>query len=311
MSEKLRIIFMGTPEFALPSLEVLKHHEIVAVVTQVDKPKGRGLKFSLSPVKEWAIRHRLPVLQPFRLKNNNEFIERLKALNPDYIVVASYGKILPAEILNLPKRASLNVHPSLLPKYRGPAPVPWTLINGEKETGVTIFEMDEGMDTGKILYQVKTEIGADENAGDLLKRLSYLGASALDKTIRLMEEGRITPTPQNDSEATYAPMLKKSDGLIDWNMKAEEIHNRVRGMNPWPGAFVKWRGKLLKVWKSDYTIENSSGEIGTVVEVRNDGIYVQTGKGMLIIKELQLEGRKRLPVADFLRGHRIVKGERL
>ncbi len=302
---------MGTPEFAIPSLEVLKHYEIVAVVTQVDKPKGRGLKFSLSPVKEWAIKHHMTVLQPYRLKNNNEFIERLKALNPDYIIVASYGKILPAEILNLPKRASLNVHPSLLPKYRGAAPVPWTLINGEKETGVTIFEMDEGMDTGKILYQVKTEIGPEENARDLLNRLSYLGAEALDKTIKLMEEGKITPVPQNDSEATYAPMLKKSDGLINWNMKAIEIHNRVRGMNPWPGAFINWKGKLLKVWKSDYTTENSSEENGTVVEIKNDGIYVQTGNGLLIIKELQLEGKKRLTVSDFLRGHRIAKGERL
>lgn len=301
---------MGTPEFAIPALEVLSRYELAGIVTQTDKPKGRGLRFLFSPVKEWAIRHHLIVLQPLRLKNI-EFMERLRAMRPDYIVVASYGKILPPEILELPARAPLNVHPSLLPKYRGAAPVPWTLINGEKETGVTIFEMDEGMDTGQILYQVKTEINPDENAETLLRRLSFLGAEALDKTINLMEGGEITPVPQNHSEATYAPVLKKGDGLINWNMKAIEIHNRVRGMNPWPGVFIVRNGKLLKIWKSNYTSENSSEEKGTVVDVKDDGIYVQTGDGLLVIKELQLEGKKRLAVSDFLRGHRIVKGERL
>lgn len=300
---------MGTPEFAIPSLEVLSRYEITGIVTQTDKPRGRGLKLSFSPVKEWAIRHHLVVLQPLRLRSN-EFIERLRAMNPHYIVVASYGKILPPEILKIPAKAPLNVHPSLLPKYRGPAPVPWTLINGEKETGVTIFEMDEGMDTGRILYQVKTEIDPDENAESLLRRLSFLGAEALEKTINLMEEGRITPVAQNHSEATYAPMLKKSDGLIDWRMKAYEIHNRVRGMNPWPGAFTHWKGKILKIWKTDLIASNLSDEKGTVVDVKDDGIYVQTGDGLLRIKELQLEGKKRLQVNEFLNGYRIEKGEK-
>lgn len=300
---------MGTPEFAIPSLEALHQYEIVAVVTQIDRPKGRGLKVSYSAVKQWAEKRGIKVLQPEKLREQG-VIAQFRALEPDYIIVASYGKILPLEVLKIPKKLAINVHPSLLPKYRGAAPVPWTLINGEKETGVTIFEMDKGMDTGKILYQVKTEIDPEEDAENLLRRLSFLGAEALDKTIRLMEEGKIMPVPQNNSEATYAPLLKKSDGLINWAMKAVDIHNRIRGMNPWPSAWTNWNGKQLKLWKSICTSDNSSEDKGVVAEVKDDGIYVQTGEGMLIIKELQLEGKKRLPVREFLLGHRITKGER-
>lgn len=301
---------MGTPEFAIPSLEALKQFNIVAVVTQSDKPRGRGLKMSVSPVKQWAIDNGIKVLQPEKLKDEG-VLEEFKKLEPDYIVVASYGKILPPQVLKIPKKFALNVHPSLLPEYRGAAPVPWTLINGEKETGVTIFEMDKGMDTGRILYQVKTEIKKDETAGDLLRRLSFIGAEALIKTIEGIENGSITPREQDHSRATYAPMLKKEDGLIRWELSAEEINNRIRGMNPWPGCYTYWNGKLLKIWFAEFTDENSSEKPSTVVDIKNDAIYVQTGKGLLVIKELQLEGKKRMKTKDFLSGHRIEKGVRL
>lgn len=301
---------MGTPEFAIPSLEALKQFNIVAIVTQSDKPRGRGLKMSASPVKQWAIENGIKVLQPEKLKDEG-VLEEFKKLEPDYIVVASYGKILPPQVLKIPKKFALNVHPSLLPEYRGAAPVPWALINGEKETGVTIFEMDEGMDTGRILYQVKTEIKKDETAGDLLRRLSFIGAEALIKTIEGIENGSITPREQDHSRATYAPMLKKEDGLIRWELSAEEINNRIRGMNPWPGCYTYWNGKLLKIWFAEFTDENSSEKPSTVVDIKNDAIYVQTGKGLLVIKELQLEGKKRMKTKDFLSGHRIEKGVRL
>lgn len=301
---------MGTPGFAIPSLEALKQFNIVAIVTQSDKPRGRGLKMSASPVKQWAIENGIKVLQPEKLKDEG-VLEEFKKLEPDYIVVASYGKILPPQVLKIPKKFALNVHPSLLPEYRGAAPVPWALINGEKETGVTIFEMDEGMDTGRILYQVKTEIKKDETAGDLLRRLSFIGAEALIKTIEGIENGSITPREQDHSRATYAPMLKKEDGLIRWELSAEEINNRIRGMNPWPGCYTYWNGKLLKIWFAEFTDENSSEKPSTVVDIKNDAIYVQTGKGLLVIKELQLEGKKRMKTKDFLSGHRIEKGVRL
>lgn len=301
---------MGTPEFAIPSLEALKKYNIVAAVTQVDRPKGRGLKVSSSPVKQWAIKNGISVLQPEKLKDE-EVIAEFKKLAPDYIVVASYGKILPPRVLEIPAKLPLNVHPSLLPKYRGPAPVPWTLINGEKVTGVTIFEMDEGMDTGRILYQEKIEIKENENAEELLKKLSVLGASALIKTIEGLENGTIAPKEQEHAHATYAPMLKKEDGLIRWEITAEEIHNRIRGMNPWPGCYTYLDGKLLKVWSSRFVSENYSEEPGTVVEIKNGEILVQTGRGVLCILELQLEGRKRMNSKEFLLGHRIKKGVKL
>lgn len=304
-----KILFMGTPEFAIPSLERLTRYEIVGVVTGVDKPKGRGLKLSSSPVKQWAEKHGIRVLQPQRLKES-ETIESIRSLEPDYIVVASYGRILPPEVLKIPRKSPLNVHPSLLPKYRGAAPVQWTLINGEKETGVTIFEMDEGMDTGRILYQVKTEIAPDENAGELLSRLARLGADALVETIELIEAGRVNPIPQNHSEATYARLLKKEDGRIDWSLSAIELHNRVRGMNPWPGCYTYTERRLLKIWRTSYYDVNTSESPGTVVEIKNGEIFVQTGNGVLIIKELQLEGKRRMSTKEFLLGHSIKKGDK-
>jgi len=307
VSKKPRILFMGTPEFAVPALRAVMQYEIAGVVTAPDKPKGRGLKLMSSPVKQWAEEHGLKIFQPTSLKDS-KILNEFRDLCPDYIVVASYGKILPAEMLKIPAKMPLNVHPSLLPRYRGAAPVPWTLINGEEETGVTIFEMDEGMDTGRIILQKRTGIKKHENAGELLSRLSELGAEALVEAIEMIEKGEAKPVPQNHQDATYAPMLKKTDGLIRWEKTAVQLHNHVRGMNPWPGAYTFLKGKLLKLWVTDFISENTSEKPGTVVKIAEGAIFVQTGDGTLIIRELQLEGKKRMTTKDFLSGHKIEKG---
>jgi len=302
---RYRIIFMGSPEFALPALEAVSSQSLLAVVTRPDRPSGRGLKLSPSAVKEWALQKGIKIFQPERLKGDS-VIEELRALNPDFIIVASYGKILPPEILKITQYFCINVHPSLLPKYRGAAPVPWTLINGETETGVTIFEMNDEMDAGDILVQKKTSIDPEEDAGTLLKRLAVLGAAALHETIeRFGRNEIIAKVEQVHSRATYAPKLKKEDGLINWDMSAPEIHNRIRGLNPWPGAYTFREGRILKIWRSGVVGDSSDKPPGTIVDVQKNGIYVQTGRDILKIGELQLEGGRRISCSDFIAGHKI------
>ena len=303
----MKIIFMGTPEFAVPSLRALvdSGDEVVAVVTQPDKPKGRGLEVAPPPTKVLAERHGIPVLQPAKIKTE-EFFNELKKFNPDLICVAAYGKILPKNILDLPHYGCINVHASLLPKYRGAAPINWAIIRGEKVTGITTMKMDEGMDTGDMLLKEEVPID-DEDTGDTLsEKLSEIGARLLIETIRLLKEGQLNPIPQDHSQANYAPMLKKEDGKIDWQKSAEEIRNLIRGALPWPSAYTNLEGKLLKIYK--VRLAGGEGKPGEVIKSESGILRVATGKGALDILKLQIEGGKKLETQVFLRGRRIEEG---
>lgn len=306
-----RIVFMGTPAFAAPSLEALikAGHEVIAAVTQPDKPAGRGQVSQSCPVKQLAIKNNIPVLQPARVREEG-FIEHLSALKPDLIAVVAYGKILPATILSIPPKGCINLHASLLPKYRGAAPINWAIINGEKETGTCSMLMDEGMDTGPVYFCEKTPIDPNETAEDLAKRLSLLGAGLLARTIGLIIEGGIKPVPQEHEKATNAPILKKEHGRIDWNSGAQKIADHVRGFYPWPGAFTSWKG-LLKV-HSGRAIEEDTQEAdpGTIIDAK-DTIKVACAQGVYEITELQPENKKRMSAADFVKGYRMQKGDRL
>ena len=298
---------MGTPEFAVPSLRALvdSGDEVVAVVTQPDKPKGRGLEVAPPPTKVLAERHGIPVLQPAKIKTE-EFFNELKKFNPDLICVAAYGKILPKNILDLPHYGCINVHASLLPKYRGAAPINWAIIRGEKVTGITTMKMDEGMDTGDMLLKEEVPID-DEDTGDTLsEKLSEIGARLLIETIRLLKEGQLNPIPQDHSQANYAPMLKKEDGKIDWQKSAEEIRNLIRGALPWPSAYTNLEGKLLKIYK--VRLAGGEGKPGEVIKSESGILRVATGKGALDILKLQIEGGKKLETQVFLRGRRIEEG---
>ncbi|MBI5874968.1 MAG: methionyl-tRNA formyltransferase [Deltaproteobacteria bacterium] len=305
---------MGTPEFAVPCLKALieSGEDVVAVVTQPDKPKGRGKHLTPPPVKELALRCDIPVLQPEKIKDEL-FINALKDLCPDAIAVVAYGKILPKAVLDIPPKGCINVHASLLPKYRGAAPINRAIINGEKETGITTMLMDEGMDTGDMLLTERVEIKDDDTAAGLRDRLKYIGAELLIKTIKGIESGTVKPIKQDDSQATYAPMLKKEDGRIDWTLKAEEIRNLIRGLNPWPGAHTRWEGKQIKIFKSsEFGVRSSelrNEEPGTVINVSADGICVATGKGSLLITELQPENKNRMSATEFIRGYKIAKNQ--
>jgi methionyl-tRNA formyltransferase len=304
-----RIIFFGTPSFALPTLRILVEgrDEVIAVVTQPDREKGRGRKVVISPVKELALQHGLPLLQPERAKEE-AFQESLKMLQPDLFVVAAYGQILPKSVLSIPKFGAVNVHASLLPKYRGAAPIAWAILNGEKVTGVTTMMMDEGMDTGDILLQTEIPMSHEETCENLLNRLASLGAPLLSETLEKMKAGEIHPIPQDHSKATYAPPLKKEDGYIDWKKEAIEIDRQIRAFNPWPGAFTKWNDQLLKIFKGEIKEGTPLGKPGAVVWIGSDFIEVETGEGLLRIQEVQLEGRKRMALRDFLLGHPISVG---
>lgn len=305
----MRVLFMGTPEFALPSLEALiDSEEVVAVVTQPDRPKGRGKILTPPPVKGLALRYDIPVLQPLSLKDGDT-IREISAYKPDLIVVVSYGKILPKTILNIPPYGCINVHASLLPKYRGAAPINWALINGEEETGVTIMEMDEGMDTGDIILQKAIPIEEDDDVESLSTKLSILGAELLKEALSLLKEGKLTSIPQDGAKATYAPMLKKEDGAIPWEWDAWKIRDFVRGMNPWPGAYTFWKGKRLKILKG-MALGNGDGIPGEVKAVSKEGIDVVTGKGLFRIKKLQPEGKRIMDASEFIQGYRIHGGER-
>ena len=304
-----RIVFFGTPSFAIPTLRGLLQgpDQVVAVVTQPDREKGRGRKVVISPVKELALQHGLNTLQPERVKEE-AFQEVVRGLQPDLIVVVAYGQILPKSILSIPKFGAVNVHASLLPKYRGAAPIAWAILKGEKVTGVTTMMMDEGMDTGDILLQAEVPIGDEETCERLHDRLASSGAQLLLETLEKMKTGDIRPIPQDHSKATYAPPLKKEDGHIDWEKGAKDIDRQIRAFNPWPGAFTKWGDQLLKIFKGEVKEGGSVRKPGAVVWAGLDFVEVETGKGSFRIQEVQLEGRRRMTLREFLTGHPIPVG---
>jgi methionyl-tRNA formyltransferase len=309
-----RIIFMGSAELACVSLEALARQpdfEVVAVVTQPDRPRGRELKLQASPVKETAVRCRLPVLQPERARDEG-FIGELRELRPDLIAVAAYGQILPKAILELPRFGCLNVHTSLLPKYRGAAPIQWAILNDEPETGVTIMKMDAGLDTGDILTQSATPIDAEDNAQTLHDRLGQIGAELLVSTIRDHVAGKITPRPQPAEGASQARKIAKEDGRLDWNQPARVLWNRVRAFTPWPGAFTQLPGQpqphLLKIWRAE--VAAGGGAPGEIVAAEKSGLVIACGVQALCIVELQREGGRRMSAGDFLAGHALKPGGR-
>jgi methionyl-tRNA formyltransferase len=314
----MRIVFMGTPAFAVPTLQQLLDTEfaIVGVVCQPDRPSGRGKKIQVGPVKALAMSRSIPVVQPEKMKDP-QFIETLQAWKPDAIVVAAFGRILPKIILDLPPKGCLNVHGSLLPKYRGAGPIQWAVIDGNAETGVTIMLMNEGMDTGAILQQEVIPIGPDETAGELASRMAQVGGGLLVSTLRGWVASTILPSPQNESEATFAPILKKEDGLIHWDRSARSIANRIRGLSPWPGVYTFLQHERWGIWKvevedPEYGVgRNASDNLyapGTITAVTKQAIRVQTGQGNLKLLEIQPENKKRMRVSDYLAGHRIEVG---
>ena len=314
----MKIVFMGTPELAAIILEdmLAAKEDIIAVVTQTDKPKGRGKEMAFSAVKEVALKHDIPVYQPTRAKDE-AFVAEMAALNPDMIVVAAYGKILPKAIIDMPKYGCINVHTSLLPKYRGSAPINWVIIDGEEKTGVTIMHMDEGIDTGDIILKVEVPIEKKETAGTLHDKLAATGSKALLEALEQIKAGTAKREKQDDSLSNYVKMLDKQLGNIDFNKSAVEIERLIRGLNPWPSAFTSLGGKTLKIWDADVCEDEalvkqaSSMENGTVAFVEKNTFYIKTGDGLLQINELQLEGKKRMHTGDFLRGVSLEAGIRL
>ncbi|MBS5785131.1 MAG: methionyl-tRNA formyltransferase [Clostridium sp.] len=318
---------MGTPDFAQESLKSIYDagFEIIGVVTNPDKPKGRGMKLAYSPVKEYALEKNLKIYQPIKIKNNTEFLDEIKTLAPDVICVVAYGKILPKEILEIPKLGCINVHGSLLPKYRGAAPIQWAVLNGDKTTGITTMYMNEGMDTGDMILKEEVEIGPEETTGDLWQKLSKIGGEILVKTLKLIEEGK-APREKQTEEATLAPMLNKEMALIDWeNSDANKIHNLIRGLNPIMGAYSYIDGKKIKFWKSkvltkeeffsyktefeEYEAKFNNLVPGTILIADDkDGLYIKANGGVLKILEIQGENAKRMPTADFLRGNHLIAG---
>lgn len=309
----MRIVFMGTPDFARDSLKALVEagHEIVLVVTNPDKPKGRGMKMIPSEVKEYAVMQGLDIVQPVKVRKNEEFFERIKSINPDVICVVAYGKIIPKEILDLPKFGCINVHGSLLPKYRGAAPIQWSVINGDKETGVTTMFMDEGMDTGDMLLKEATPIGEYETTGELWDRLSVIGARLLVETLKRIEDGSIVREKQSD-DFTVAPMLDKGIAKIDWNVKsAVQIKDLVRGLNPFMGAYSFLNDKKVKFWEVKCLDEKSDREPGEVIVASpKEGLIISTKDAMISVLEIQGENSKRMSISDYLRGNKIEIGEK-
>lgn len=308
----MKIVFMGTPDFAEKSLEAVYNagHEILAVVTNPDRPKGRGMKMVASPVKEFAVSNDLKIYQPEKVRKNVEFIEEIKALEPDVICVVAYGKILPKEILEIPKLGCINVHGSLLPKYRGAAPIQWAVINGEKVTGVTTMYMDVGMDTGDMILKEETEIVPDETTGELWNRLAKIGADLLVKTLEQIENKTAPRIPQGE-DFSMAPMLDKEMSKIDWESKtAQEIKNLVRGLNPIMGTYSYLNGKKIKIWKVDVVeADNENVKNGTVLKSDSkDGLYIKAKDGVIKVLEIQGENAKRMNIQDFLRGNQIEVG---
>lgn len=310
----MRIVFMGTPDFAVGSLQALCEsgkHEILAVVTQPDRPKGRGNKLLQTPVKEYALAQGLTVYQPQKVKTP-EFVELLHELQPELIVVAAFGQFLSKEILELPKYGCINVHASLLPKYRGAAPIQYAIIKGEKESGVTIMQMDIGMDTGAILDKVVVPIAENTTMGELHDALREQGAALLLEVIDKISAGTAVAEPQDDAQATYATLLDRSMEHIDWSKTAQEVHNLIRGFNPAPSTFTKLpNGKSLKIWGSKMTDKNSAAAAGTVIETGKHSFFVACGEGVLEITEVQPESKKRMPAQVFLNGRGVQEGDLL
>lgn len=311
----MKIVFMGTPDFAVPSLNALasmEDCEVVGVVTQPDKPKGRGKTLLPTPVKEEALKHGFTVYQPQKVRNNAEFLETLQNLAPDVIVVAAFGQIIPKEILDLPRFGCINVHASLLPAYRGAAPIQYAVIDGKKESGVTIMQMGTGLDTGDMISKVVVPLDADETGGSLFDKLALAGAQLLKDTLPSIYDGTAVYEKQPEESTTpYASMITKQMGLMDFTKSAEELERLVRGLNPWPSAFTHLGGKTLKIWKSRIGNETADAEPGTVVRTDAQGIHVACGEGTLILTEVQLEGKKRMETDAFLRGYQIETGTKL
>ena len=308
----MRLIFMGTPEFAIPSLKkLIQEHEVLAVTTQPDRPAGRGRYLTPPPVKVAALELGLPVLQPLMAKEE-AFLSKVRGLHPEIIVVVAYGQFLPQALLSLPPRGSLNLHPSLLPKYRGAAPINWALIRGETITGVTVMLIGERMDAGPILLQREEPIFPDDTAGSVATRLAELGALVLAEALKLMEQRELRPIPQDERLASYAPKLRTEDGLIPWEWEAGRLHNLIRGLSPDPGAYTFFKGKRLKVLRSALAFkEGEGGAPGAILKVEKDGLLVETGRGALLLLEVQPEGRKIMTAPEFARGARLKPGDAL
>ena len=312
---KLKVLFMGTPDFAVPTLEALcnSDYEVIGVVTQPDKPKGRGKSVQMTPVKECALKYDIPVFQPIKIREE-ENVAKLAELEIDFMVVVAFGQILPKSRLDMPKYGCINVHSSLLPTYRGAAPIQWTIINGESKTGITTMFMDEGIDTGDILLQEETPIYDDETGGSLHDRLADMGAKLLIKTLDGVKDGSIKRIKQDDSKSNYVGMLNKNMGKMDFTKSAIELERLVRGLNPWPSAYTSLNDKMFKIWEAKAIEDDSKYEeakVGTIVLINKTTIVVKTGKGLLELFEVQLEGKKRMLVEDFLRGYQVKVGDQL
>ena len=305
----MKIAFMGTPEFAVTVLEGLLNtkHEVGLVATQPDKAKNRGKKIQYTPVKEKALEHNIKVLQPEKVRGNEEFLEELKDYRPDIIVVVAYGQILPKEVLELPKYGCINVHASLLPRLRGAAPIQRAIIEGDEETGVTIMQMSEGLDTGDMLAKESIKIGT-MNYSMLHDALAEIGARLMVYTLDLIEEGKISPEPQDDSKSSYAKMVFKQEGKIDFTRQPEAVEPLIRGFDPWPGAFCEYEDMVMKLWKAQPLCENTGKEPGTIIEVSARGIKIACGDGALLVSEIQIQGKKRVAVSEYLKGTQIKEG---
>ena len=310
MGDKLKVIFMGTPDFAVPCLEKLTDMdlvEVIGVVTQPDRPRGRGQKMIPSPVKACALEKGIEVYQPEKIKTP-EFTEKLREMTPDLMVVVAFGQILSQAILDIPKYGCVNVHGSLLPRYRGAAPIHWAIINGETKTGITTMYMDAGLDTGDMLIKAETEIGPDMTTEELHDKLMMEGAKVLEETVLKIADGTIERQKQDDSISNYAPLLKKDTGHIDWSKSAEEIHNLVRGLNSWPGAYAMLQGEKFKIWGTKAVSGISESAPGTILEGDGKQLLVSTGNGIIEITELQAPSKKKMPAAEYLKGHKLSAG---
>lgn len=305
----MKVVFMGTPDIAVPCLQKIidEKHEVLAVVTQPDKPKGRGKKMAMPPVKELAVENNIDVYQPIKARDE-EFIKTIKEINPDIIVVVAFGQILPKELIDIPKYGCINVHVSLLPKYRGAAPINWVIINGEEKTGVTTMYMDEGLDTGDMILTKEFKLDDKITAGELHDKMMVEGAEVLKETMDLIEEGKAPRTPQNHEEFTYAPIMYKELGHIDFNKSSREIHNLVRGVNPWPSAYAIYNEGKMKIWETEVLEEKSSKQPGTILKTDKSGIKVSTNDGVILIKEIQMPNKKRMAVSEYIKGNSIEEG---
>ncbi|CEK35644.1 methionyl-tRNA formyltransferase,Methionyl-tRNA formyltransferase,methionyl-tRNA formyltransferase,Folate-dependent phosphoribosylglycinamide formyltransferase PurN,methionyl-tRNA formyltransferase,Formyl transferase [[Clostridium] sordellii] len=305
----MKIVFMGTPEFAVPCLQKIidEGHEVLAVVTQPDKPKGRGKKLAMPPVKELALKYNIDVYQPVKAREDS-FVEKLKEINPELIVVVAFGQILPKSILDIPKFGCVNVHASLLPKYRGAAPLNWVIINGEEKTGVTTMYMDVGLDTGDMILKSEIPLDDEITAGELHDKMMVQGAEVLKDTIDLISKGEAPREKQNDEETCYSPIMDKSLGNIDWSKSATDIHNLIRGVNPWPSAYTTYYKQTMKIWKTKVLDKLSEKTPGTILSVDKNGIEVSTGDKVLQISEIQMSGKKRMIVSEYIKGNDISTG---